>query len=162
MTISIRLEGVYRVYCLMGLNFKRRAKQRLPQRTPKPLTVEAIPNHQWALDFMHDTLYCGRSFRTFKVRSLSKRETTHQTKTAQLAAAKPNKNAKSLSATHKTNIPIAVLSASVARAVAEIDAPRTVAIVSIRRRRPIYTTRCTRKNGQINRRIVTSGFNQTH
>ena len=51
----------------MGLNLKRRAKQRLPQRTPKAFTVEANPNHQWALDFMHDTLYCGRSFRTLNV-----------------------------------------------------------------------------------------------
>jgi len=58
---------VYRVYCLMGLNLKRRAKKRLPLRTPKPLTVEPIPNHQWALDFMHDTLYCGRTFRTLNV-----------------------------------------------------------------------------------------------
>ncbi len=58
---------VYRVYCKMGLNIKRRAKQKLPKRTPKPLEVLPKANHQWALDFMHDSLYCGRTFRTLNV-----------------------------------------------------------------------------------------------
>jgi len=47
---------VYRVYCLMGLNLKRRTKRVLPKRIPKPLEVLPKANHQWALDFMHDTL----------------------------------------------------------------------------------------------------------
>jgi len=58
---------VYRVYCLMGLNLKRRTKRVRPKRVSKPLEVLPKPNHQWALDFMHDTLYCGRTFRTLNV-----------------------------------------------------------------------------------------------
>ena len=58
---------VYRVYLLMGLNLKRRTRRVLPKRSPKPLEVLPIANHQWAMDFMHDTLYCGRTFRTLNI-----------------------------------------------------------------------------------------------
>lgn len=58
---------VYRVYKAMGLNKPRRIKRTLPKRVARPLEVVAAPNHQWALDFMHDTLYCGRKFRTLNV-----------------------------------------------------------------------------------------------
>ena len=65
---------VYRVYCLLGLNLPRRIKRKLPKREPKPLTVQRSVNHQWALDFMHDTLYCGKSFRTLNVIDKGTRE----------------------------------------------------------------------------------------
>ena len=29
--------------------------------------VEKVPNIQWALDFMHDSLYCGKRFRTLNI-----------------------------------------------------------------------------------------------
>lgn len=58
---------IYRVYCQMNLNFRRRAKQRLPQRERIPLFVPAQPNNVWSADFMSDALYCGRRFRTFNV-----------------------------------------------------------------------------------------------
>ena len=58
---------VYRVYCRLGLNLPRRIKRQLPKREPKPLLVQPSVNHQWALDFMHDTLYCGKRFRTLNV-----------------------------------------------------------------------------------------------
>lgn len=58
---------VYRVYCQMGLNLKRRTKRVLPKRIVQPLEVLDQVNHQWALDFMHDTLYCGKRFRTLNV-----------------------------------------------------------------------------------------------
>lgn len=58
---------VYRVYCQMGLNLRRRTKRVLPKRIAQPLDVVAQPNHQWALDFMHDTLYCGKRYRTLNV-----------------------------------------------------------------------------------------------
>jgi len=58
---------VYRVYCRLGLNLPRRVKRKLPKRDPKPLAVKPIANTQWALDFMHDTLYCGKRFRTLNV-----------------------------------------------------------------------------------------------
>ena len=58
---------VYRVYCQMGLNLRRRTKRVLPKRTVQPLEVSLYPNQQWALDFMHDTLYCGKRFRTLNI-----------------------------------------------------------------------------------------------
>lgn len=58
---------VYRVYCQMGLNLKRRTRRVLPKRVTVPLEVVDEANIQWALDFMYDNLYCGRSFRTLNV-----------------------------------------------------------------------------------------------
>lgn len=58
---------VYRVYCLMGLNLPRRQKRTLPRRIAQPLQVVAQVNHQWALDFMSDSLYCGKRFRTLNI-----------------------------------------------------------------------------------------------
>ncbi len=56
---------VHRIYCAMGLNLKRRTKRRVPVRERRPLTVPLATNQVWAIDFMHDTLYGRRSFRTF-------------------------------------------------------------------------------------------------
>src|SRR5690606_19673363 len=38
------------------------------------LRAEAQANHQWALDFMHDSLYCGKRFRTLNVLDEGTRE----------------------------------------------------------------------------------------
>ncbi len=58
---------VYRVYKLMKLNLPRRTKRRLPKRVQQPMAVEARPNVHWSMDFMSDTLYHGRRFRTLNV-----------------------------------------------------------------------------------------------
>lgn len=58
---------VYRVYCRLGLNLKRRIKKTLPEREKKPLSVVNKPNVQWAMDVMHDALYCGKRFRTLNI-----------------------------------------------------------------------------------------------
>lgn len=58
---------VYRVYCRLGLNQLRRIKKQIPKRDPAPLVVSEKPNEMWALDFVHDTLYCGKRFRTLNV-----------------------------------------------------------------------------------------------
>ena len=58
---------VHRVYCQMRLNQKRRTKRRLPTRPRQPLLATRIVNAVWALDFMHGTLYSGRTFRTLNV-----------------------------------------------------------------------------------------------
>lgn len=58
---------VYRVYCAMRLNQKRRTKRRLPVRPRQPLGIATAINEVWALDFMHDTLYGRRTFRTLNV-----------------------------------------------------------------------------------------------
>jgi putative transposase len=58
---------VYRVYCMMGLNQKRRTKRRVPNRVRIPLTVPEMPARVWSADFMSDALYHGTRFRTFNV-----------------------------------------------------------------------------------------------
>jgi putative transposase len=70
----LRLDGrpwnhkrVYRVYCELGLNHKRRTKKRLPSRVRQPLEVPLRPNAVWGVDFMSDALYVGRRFRTLNV-----------------------------------------------------------------------------------------------
>src|SRR5690242_4696481 len=57
----------WRVYCQLRLNLPRRTKRRVPQRERQPLTVEPRMNAVWALDFMRDTLYSGKVFRTLNV-----------------------------------------------------------------------------------------------
>jgi len=78
---QVRLEGykwnhkkVYRVYCQLGLNHKRRTKKRIPVRPRQPLDTPSIPNAVWAIDFMSDALYVGRRFRTFNVLDEGMRE----------------------------------------------------------------------------------------
>jgi putative transposase len=58
---------VYRVYCNLRLNHKRRAKKRIPQRIMQPLFVPDLANQVWSADFMSDSLYVGKRFRTFNV-----------------------------------------------------------------------------------------------
>ncbi len=58
---------VYRVYCSLGLNQKRRTKRRVPHRIRQPLHVPAQPNQVWSADFVSDALYRGARFRTFNV-----------------------------------------------------------------------------------------------
>lgn len=71
---GINHKRLYRVYCRLGLNLPRRTKKRIPARVPKPLSVLPQVNHQWALDFMHDPLYCGKKFKTLNVIDESTRE----------------------------------------------------------------------------------------
>jgi putative transposase len=65
---------VHRVYCALRLNLPRRTKRRLPTRLRRPLLAPARLNETWALDFMADALYDGRSFRTFNVLDEGNRE----------------------------------------------------------------------------------------
>lgn len=58
---------VHRVYCDMRLNLKRKAKKRLITRERQPLGLAFELNKVWALDFMRDTMYDGRPFRTLNV-----------------------------------------------------------------------------------------------
>lgn len=68
---------VYRIYCELRLNQKRRAKKRLPMRVKMPLLVPSQPNRVWSADFMSDTLYAGKRFRTFNVIDDFNRELLH-------------------------------------------------------------------------------------
>lgn len=64
---------VWRVYCAMKLNLPRRTKRRLI-RPMQSLDVPQLPNEVWSLDFMSDSLYQGRRFRTLNILDESVRE----------------------------------------------------------------------------------------
>lgn len=58
---------VYRIYTEMKLNLRRKHKKRLPARVMEPLLWPIRPNVTWSMDFMHDTLSNGVSFRALNV-----------------------------------------------------------------------------------------------
>ena len=64
----------HRVYCALRLNLPRRTKRRVPTRLRQPLVAPTRLNETWALDFMADALYDGRSFRTLNVLDEGNRE----------------------------------------------------------------------------------------
>lgn len=65
---------VHRVYCAMRLNLVRKAKRRVITRERQPLEASLTLNKVWALDFMRDTMYDGRPFRTLNVIDEGNRE----------------------------------------------------------------------------------------
>ena len=58
---------VWRVYCEMKLNRRRRFKRRRPVEQPQPLLQPIRPNQAWSADFMSDALYGGVKYRTFNL-----------------------------------------------------------------------------------------------
>jgi len=58
---------IYRIYCQIGLNKRRRPKKRIPCRERQVLGVPEKFNHSWSIDFVSDSLSNGKRFRTFNV-----------------------------------------------------------------------------------------------
>ena len=58
---------VYRIYRQLELNLRIKPKRRLKRDKPQALVVPQRINEVWSMDFMHDALSDGRSFRTFNV-----------------------------------------------------------------------------------------------
>ncbi len=54
---------VYRIYRELELNLRINPKKRLVRERPEPLKVPETINQFWSMDFMHDQLADGRSFR---------------------------------------------------------------------------------------------------
>ncbi|MGQ9427659.1 IS3 family transposase [Gilvimarinus sp. F26214L] len=65
---------VYRIYRELELNLRIKPKKRLIWEKPEPLAVPAAINCCWSMDFMHDQLEDGRSYRLFNVIDVYNRE----------------------------------------------------------------------------------------
>ena len=58
---------VYRIYRELELNLRIKPKKRLVREKPEALEVPEKINQVWSMDFMHDQLSNGRSYRLFNV-----------------------------------------------------------------------------------------------
>lgn len=58
---------VYRIYKQLELNLRIKPRKRLVRDKPAALVVPMLANQVWSMDFMHDQLQDGRSFRLFNV-----------------------------------------------------------------------------------------------
>jgi putative transposase len=58
---------IERIYSMLNLKWRKRGKKRLPARRKQSLEQTAAPNVTWSIDFMQDSLWNGRKFRTFNV-----------------------------------------------------------------------------------------------
>ena len=58
---------VYRLYRELELNLRIKPKKRIVREKPKPLHVPEAMNETWSMDFMHDGLSDGRSYRLLNV-----------------------------------------------------------------------------------------------
>jgi len=70
----VRMEGItvnhkrlYRLYREANLHLRRKTRKRVPLRIKQPLLQPLMPNINWSMDFMRDTLWAGKPFRTFNI-----------------------------------------------------------------------------------------------
>ena len=65
--IMINRKKTQRLYKEEGLAVRRRRSRRRAVGTRAPAPVLALPNQRWSLDFVSDTLSCGRRIRILAV-----------------------------------------------------------------------------------------------
>jgi putative transposase len=58
---------VYRIYRQLELNLRIKPRKRLQRDKPEPLAVPTGISQVWSIDFMHDQIEDGRSFRLLNV-----------------------------------------------------------------------------------------------
>jgi len=61
--IKISKNRVYRLYCLEGLNLRRKMKRKRASSPRIEVQSEGRPNESWAMDFVSDQLFDGKRFR---------------------------------------------------------------------------------------------------
>ncbi len=63
---KVNHKKVYRLYCQMHLQVRRKRRKQRTFRGNAFIVPEA-PNERWSMDFMSDSMACGRKFRTLNV-----------------------------------------------------------------------------------------------
>jgi putative transposase len=64
---AINHKRVYRLYCAEGLSVRGRRRKRVRHTNHPQLPIPTRAGQHWAMDFTHDTLASGRSFRTLNL-----------------------------------------------------------------------------------------------
>ena len=63
---AVNHKRVHRVYREAGLSLRRK-KRKYCLRVGRPLLARTAANQEWALDFVHDAVECGRAIRVLSV-----------------------------------------------------------------------------------------------
>ena len=65
--VIVNSKRVYRIYTEENLKVRRRPRRRLALARGTPMETPAMINQRWSMDFMSDSLYSGRRYRTLNV-----------------------------------------------------------------------------------------------
>jgi len=71
---DVNHKKVYRIYKEENLSVRRTKRKRLKSGQRENILIPIFPNEQWAMDFMSDSLFSGRKFRTLNILDLFNRE----------------------------------------------------------------------------------------
>ncbi len=63
----MNLKKLYRLYKEEGLTVRKRGGRKRALGTRAPMAIPQGPNQRWSLDFVSDSLSCGRRFRILNV-----------------------------------------------------------------------------------------------
>jgi putative transposase len=72
--ININHKRVYRLYCLEGLNLRRKTSKKRISVPRVEVQNASKTNELWAMDFVSDQLYNGKRFRTLNIIDMYNRE----------------------------------------------------------------------------------------
>lgn len=72
--MAIGKDRVLRIYREEGLILRSKRRPKRASHVRVPLTAPTQPGKRWCMDFMHDTLTDGRSYRTFNVLDVFSRQ----------------------------------------------------------------------------------------
>jgi putative transposase len=64
---ALNHKRVYRLYCAEGLRVRRRVRKRIAATSRPTRTEPTVIGAAWSVDFTHDTLAGGRTFRTLNI-----------------------------------------------------------------------------------------------
>ena len=64
---QVNWKKLYRIYREEGLTVRKRSGRKRAVGTRSPMAIPQGPNQRWSLDFVSDSLSCGRRFRILNI-----------------------------------------------------------------------------------------------